>query len=459
MRRNPENPEDQQNNIFSGEHMSQNFERSIFDRFLHSQASGSIVLMLAAVTAVIWANSGYSKLYHDFSHLDIGVVFAGDTYRMGLAHWVKDGLMTLFFFVVGLEIKREVLLGELSSVRQAALPVMAALGGCIVPALIYFMFNRTGEAAAGWGVPMATDIAFALGILALLGSRVPVGLKVFLTALAIVDDLVAVLVIAIFYTHQINVPSLLWAAAFLVLFFLAVHYQARRPILYLLPAIGVWASVMVSGVHATVAGVLIAMLVPVRSVMEPQRFFQNISGYMDRLRQSGPLTRESLVSNSSQWECVERIYLTAEDMIPPGVYLERHFHSVQAFIILPLFALFAAGVTFNAEVMSAFPGSVSIGIVSGLVIGKPVGILLFSWLTIAAGGSDMPEDVRWPHLLGAGMLGGIGFTMSIFICELGFSSQVMIDDAKIGIFIASFIAGISGYFLLDRTLPGNVSAS
>jgi NhaA family Na+:H+ antiporter len=425
---------------------------SLFERFLHSQASGSIVLMLAAVTAVIWANTPWAKLYHDLSHLDIGVTFAGKTYQMGLAHWVKDGLMTLFFFVVGLEIKREVLIGELSSLRKAALPVMAAIGGCVVPALIYFYFNRTGQAAGGWGVPMATDIAFALGILALLGDRVPIGLKVFLTALAIVDDLIAVLVIAIFYTAQININALVTAAGFLGLFFLAVRFQARRPILYLFPAIGVWASIMVSGIHATVAGVLIAMLVPVKSNIEPEQFFNNIWHHIKYLHETGPLTRESLASNPRQWKAMEQIYLTTEDMIPPGIYLEKHFHTPQAFIILPLFALFSAGVTFNAEIMSAFPDSVSIGIICGLVLGKPVGILMFSCLTIMAGGADMPSGVKWPHLLGAGILGGIGFTMSIFISELAFSDSTMIDEAKIGIFIASFLAGITGYILLNMTL-------
>ena len=430
---------------------------SIFERFLHSQAAGSIVLMIAAVTAVIWANTPWAKLYHDLSHLDIGVIFAGKTYHMGLAHWIKDGLMTIFFFVVGLEIKREVLLGELSTMRKATLPVMAAIGGCAVPALIYFFFNRTGQVANGWGVPMATDIAFALGILALLGDRVPIGLKVFLTALAIVDDLIAVMVIAVFYTDQINIPALLWAAAFLGLFFLAVRFQARRPLLYLFPAIGVWASVMVSGIHATVAGVLIAMLVPVKSTIEPEVFFHNIWRHIKYLHETGPLTRESLASNTKQWKAVEQIYLTAEDMIPPGVYLEKHFHSPQAFIILPLFALFSAGVTFNAQIISAFPGSVSIGIICGLVLGKPAGILLFSWLTIMAGGADMPRGVKWLHLLGAGILGGIGFTMSIFISELAFSDVAMIDEAKIGIFIASFIAGICGYILLNATLPHNTA--
>ncbi len=433
--------------------MNNHTEKSLFERFLHSQAAGSIVLILAAITAVIWANSSWSELYNNLSHLNIGVVFAGKTYQMGLAHWVKDGLMTLFFFVVGLEIKREVILGELSSIRKAALPVMAAMGGCIVPAFIYYAFNRTGDTAAGWGIPMATDIAFALGILALLGKRVPIGLKVFLTALAIVDDLMAVLVIAVFYTAQIHFNSLVSAGIFLILFFFAVHYQARRPGLYLIPAIGVWASLMFSGIHATVAGVLIALLIPVKSTIDPGLFFDNISRHMKRLKESGPLTRDSLVFNKKQWESVEQIYLTAEDMIPPGVYLEHYFHSVQAFIVLPLFALFSAGVAFNAETLGGFPGTITLGIIFGLVIGKQAGILLFSWLAIFCRITDMPRGVKWSHLWGAGILAGIGFTMSIFISELAFSSQSMVDEAKISIFIASFLAGISGYMVLKKVLP------
>ncbi len=437
--------------------MNNNTEKSLFERFLHSQAAGSVVLILAATTAIVWANSSWAELYHNLSHLNIGIVFAGKTYQMGLAHWVKDGLMTIFFFVVGLEIKREVVLGELSSLRKATLPIMAAAGGCIVPAFIYYAFNRTGDVAAGWGIPMATDIAFALGILALFGKRVPIGLKVFLTALAIVDDLMAVVVIALFYTAQIHFNSLIAAGIFLLLFFFAVHYQARRPGLYLIPAIGVWASLMFSGIHATVAGVLIALLIPVKSVIDPHIFFDNISMHMKRLKESGPLTRDSLVFNQKQWESVEHIYLTAEDMIPPGVYLEHYFHGVQAFIILPLFALFSAGVAFNAETLADFPGTVTLGIVFGLVFGKQAGILLFSWLAIVTGMADMPRGVRWSHLWGAGILGGIGFTMSIFISELAFSSQVLVDEAKISIFIASLLAGIAGYSVLKVVLPRDKS--
>ncbi|NPA95020.1 MAG: Na+/H+ antiporter NhaA [Thermodesulfobacteria bacterium] len=433
--------------------MEQETHKSFFERFVHSQVFGSIVLIIAAVTAVVWANSPWSELYHAISHLEIGVIFAGNTYQMGLAHWVKDGLMTIFFFVVGLEIKREVLLGELSSVRKATLPVLAAVGGSVTPALIYYFFNPSGPAMSGWGIPMATDIAFALGILALLGKRVPTGLKIFLTALAIVDDLIAVLVIAIFYTAHINIKSLMLAGFFLFLFYMAVKSKSKRPFLYLFPAIGVWACFMVSGIHATIAGVIIALLIPVKSRIDPSEFLQQIKQSIDALMKSGPLTRGSLTYNKQQWQLVEEIYLAADDMIPPGIFLEKHLHPVQALFILPLFALFAAGVTINAQTLASFPGPLSLGIIVGLILGKQVGITLFSWLAIVTGIADLPKGVRWLHVWGVSVLAGIGFTMSIFISELGLGSQALIDEAKISIFIASFVAGVMGYIVLRKTLP------
>ncbi len=432
--------------------------KTFFERFVHSQASGSIILIIAAITAVIWANSRWAELYHHLAHMEIGVIFAGQTYQMGLAHWVKDGLMTIFFFVVGLEIKREILLGELSSLKKASLPVFAAVGGSLTPALLYFYFNRSGPALSGWGIPMATDIAFAIGILALLGKRVPTGLKIFLTALAIVDDLIAVLVIAIFYTSQIHIKSLIAAAIFLLLFYMAVKSKTRRPFLYLFPAIGVWAGFMFSGIHATIAGVLIALLVPVKSLIDPGEFLRQIQKGVEKLKQTGPLTRDSLTYNKQQWDLVQEIYLAADDMIPPGIFLEKHLHPVQAFIILPLFALFAAGVTINANTMSLFPGAISLGIISGLIIGKQIGIMFFSWLAIALKIADMPQGVKWLHIWGVSILAGIGFTMSIFISELGLDSHMLVNEAKISIFIASFLAGVAGYLVLRKTLPVQATA-
>ncbi len=425
--------------------------KNLFERFLHSQSSSSIVLILATLTAVIWANSPWADIYQKLSHLDIGTYFNGREYHLSLDHWVKDGLMAVFFFVVGLEIKREVLIGELSSLRSAILPVVAAIGGAIAPAVIYFLFNRAGAAADGWGIPMATDIAFALGLLALFGRRVPIGLKVFLTALAIVDDLLAVLVIAVFYTGRINLPALVLAAVFLAVLALVVRNRIRRPVCTLVLIFAVWLCVFLSGIHATIAGVLMAMIVPVRSTIEPQEFFRVIREHA-WLRES-KLTRHSLVKNRKQRQAIEQIYLAAEHLLPAGIRLEEMLHPIQAFLILPLFALFAAGVAVDSQTMAGFPGPVSLGIMAGLLLGKQAGIFGFSYLVVRSGQAALPTGVTWPQIWGVSLLGGIGFTMSIFISELAFSDAAMIADAKIAIFIASILAGILGFIVLSRVLP------
>jgi NhaA family Na+:H+ antiporter len=425
---------------------------TLFERFLHSQTSGSIVLILATVTAVAWANSPWAELYHTLSHLDIGTWFAGKQYHLSLDHWVKDGLMAIFFFVVGLEIKREILIGELSSFRKAILPVMAALGGAMIPALIYFGFNPSGPAAGGWGVPMATDIAFALGVLALFGSRVPIGLKVFLTALAIVDDLMAVIVIALFYTAEISFPALGIGAALLVLLAWCLRAYRRLYVLHLLLAFGIWLCVYLSGVHATIAGVLIAMTVPLRAHMEPQQFFTVLMEHGKRLKRAG-LTKDSLITERWQRKTLEKIYFAAQDMMPAGVFLEDQLHTIQAFFILPLFALFSAGVTIDAATLQGFPSSVSLGIILGLVLGKQVGVFLFSLVIIKIKLADMPTGVTWGQLWGASALAGIGFTMSIFISELAYTDPAMIADAKISIFIASILAAAGGFLILHKVLP------
>jgi NhaA family Na+:H+ antiporter len=433
--------------------MKRNSDHTLFERFLHSQTSGSIVLILATVTAVIWANSPWADLYHKLSHLDIGTWFAGQQYHLSLDHWVKDGLMAVFFFVVGLEIKREILIGELSSFRKAILPVMAALGGAVAPALIYFALNPAGDAARGWGVPMATDIAFALGVLALFGSRAPIGLKVFLTALAIVDDLMAVVVIAIFYTSEISLPALLTAIVLLVILAWSLRALRRLYVLHLLLAFAIWLLVYLSGVHATIAGVLIAMTVPLRAHLDPQKFFAVLLEQGKRLKRGG-LTKDSLITERWQRKTLEKIYFAAQDMMPAGVFLEDQLHTFQAFLILPLFALFSAGVTVDSATMQGLPSTVSLGIIIGLVFGKQVGVFLFSLLVIKTKFADMPTGVTWGQLWGASALAGIGFTMSIFISELAFEDPAMIADAKISIFIASILAALTGFTLLHRVLPG-----
>ena len=426
--------------------------QSQFERFLHSQTSSSIVLLLATLTAVIWANSPWADLYVKLSHLDIGTWFNGKQYHLSLDHWVKDGLMAIFFFVVGLEIKREILIGELSSLKKAALPVMAALGGCVLPALIYFFFNPAGAPSSGWGVPMATDIAFALGLLALFGKRVPLGLKVFLTALAIVDDLIAVLVIAFFYTDRISLPALGSAIFVLMLLWLIVRNRINRPLLILLLCFGVWLGVFLSGIHATIAGVLLAMIVPVKATIEPAEFFKVVKHHKAWLKES-KVTRHSMVNDKAQLRAIEQIYLAAEQMLPAGIRMEEHLHPVQAFLILPLFALFAAGVTINSETLATFPDQISLGIIAGLVLGNQIGILGFSYLMVRGKLTELPAGVNWGQLWGVSLLGGIGFTMSIFVSELAFADPAMVAEAKIAIFVASLIAALGGYIILQMTLP------
>ena len=427
-------------------------KKTVFERFFHSQTSSSIILLLATITAVVWANSAWSDLYHSLRHLDIGTYINGKQYHLTLDHWVKDGLMAIFFFVVGLEIKREILIGELSSVKKAMLPVMAALGGAIIPAAIYFAFNPSGPELSGWGIPMATDIAFALGLLAMFGKRVPIGLKVFLTALAIVDDLMAVLVIAIFYTDQINVPALLFAVFLLALLFLLIRNQPKRPICTFILIAGVWLCVFLSGIHATIAGVLLAMVVPVKATIDPKVFFDTLKQQKTWLKSTN-ITRHSMVSDREQRRAIVQIYHAAENMIPAGIHLEEYLHPIQAFLILPIFALFAAGVTIDGSTFVGFPDSISLGIMAGLLLGKQAGIFGFSLLVIKSGVADMPAGVNWGQIWGVSLLGGIGFTMSIFISELAFIDPAIIEEAKIAIFIASILAGILGFLVLQKTLP------
>ena len=427
-------------------------QKNIFERFLHSQSGGSIVLILATLTAVIWANSPWADYYRQLSHLEIGTTFNGTTYHLGLDHWVKDGLMAIFFFVVGLEIKREILVGELSSIRKALLPVGAAVGGALVPALIYFSLNPSGASQAGWGVPMATDIAFALGILALFGKRVPLGLKIFLTALAIVDDLLAVVVIALFYTEQLSLLALGAAAVQLMILALLVRNHVRRPLLRLLLIIGVWLVVFLSGVHATIAGVLLALVVPVQATLDPAEFFATLRHHKSWLKQSS-LTRSSVVADRKQRQAIAEIYLAAERMIPAGIYLEERLHPIQAFLILPLFALFAAGVVVDSSTLAHFPGRAGLGIILGLVIGKQIGVFGGCLLLVKTGLAGLPDRVTWPQIWGVSILSGIGFTMSIFIGELAFDDPALLSEAKIAIFLASIIAGIGGFLILNAILP------
>ncbi len=425
---------------------------SMFQRFFHWEAAGSIVLLAATIVALTWANSPWADSYFKLTKTYLGISLGDHTFKMSLQHWVNDALMVVFFFVVGLEIKREMVLGQLSSFKQAIVPVMAAAGGMIVPATIYVAFNVGGPGSHGWGVPMATDIAFALGILALFGSRAPISLKVFLTALAIADDLGAVLVIALFYTEKIRFAPLIVAVVFLFLMGVASKAGVRRIGVWTTLILGVWIAVFASGVHATVAGILVALMVPVRSRVNPKKFFETMDKNISFLKQSD-LSEDSMVDDESQMVALEDLYKTSGAMAPSGLYLERYLHLPQAFIVLPLFALFNAGVPLGEGILETISNSISMGIILGLVVGKQVGILLFTWLAVRFSGSGMLPGVTWPQIWGASCLAGVGFTMSLFVSELAFNDPELVTEAKIGILIASVVAGVLGYLILQRTLP------
>ena len=424
-------------------------------RFASIPSSSGIVLLAVTVVALVWANSPWAASYHHLWESPVGVTLGSWVVNTTLHHLINDGLMVVFFFLVGLEIKREFIAGELRSAKTAALPMVAALGGMVVPALIYFSLNAGQPSARGWGVPMATDIAFALGVLALFGTRAPVGLKVFLAALAIVDDLGAVLVIALFYSTGLDWGALGVAGALLLLAILANLAGVRRPWAYALIGGALWAAVASSGVHATVAGVLLALTIPVRTRVDEAAFMTGARDALADFERAAANTANdpdlTALSNAEHHEAIEELETLAEHAQPPLIRMEHALHGVVAFGIMPIFALANAGVSISGDAVGLTIASpVAPGIVLGLLVGKPVGIFLFSWAAVRLRVAALPTGVAWPMIAGAGMLGGIGFTMALFIAGLAFTSAAMLDVAKLGVFAASALAGIAGYLMLGR---------
>lgn len=423
-----------------------------FQEFARIEASGGILLLVCTVVALAWANSPWAGTYFSLWQTKLTVGFGEFVLSKPLLLWINDGLMAIFFFVVGLEIKREVLVGELDSVRKAALPMAAALGGVIVPASIYITINAGTPGSSGWGIPMATDIAFALGVLALLGQRVPLALNVFLTALAIVDDIVAVLVIALFYTAQISWVSLAIGAGFLVALVAVNWAGARHPLVYALLGIGLWLAFLKSGVHATVAGVLLAMTIPSRARINTDEFLAQSRAVLDEFERAGE-SGQSVLTNADRQDALHALETTCERVAAPMQRLEHALHPWVTFAIMPVFALANAGVALGGDLSAALTNSISLGIIVGLVVGKQAGISLFSWLAVKSRLATRPDEVTWQHVYGASWLGGIGFTMSLFIAGLAFGDSPLLDSAKIGILAASLMAGVIGWFILNRTPP------
>jgi NhaA family Na+:H+ antiporter len=418
-----------------------------FQDFADKQSSGGILLIAVTAVALVWANSPWGESYAALWHTKLTVGVGDASISKDLTHWINDGLMAVFFLVVGLEIKREVLVGELSSVRGAALPIAAALGGAMVPAAIYLAINAGAEGSAGWGIPMATDIAFALGVLTLLGDKAPVAIKVFLTALAIVDDIVAVLVIALFYTSEISWGALGIGGIFLVALIVANLIGVGRTLVYALLGIGLWLCFLLSGVHATIAGVLLALTVPAISFINPGAFLERSRYVLDRFEKAGA-KGENVLSNEERQAALHALNHAAYKLEPPLHELEHTLHPWVVFAIMPLFALANAGVQLGGGIADALTNPVALGIVAGLVVGKQLGITLFAWLAVKSGVSELPEGIRWRHVYGAGWLAGIGFTMSLFISDLAFSDGWLVDAAKLGILVASLIAGVVGWVIL-----------
>jgi Na+:H+ antiporter, NhaA family len=418
-----------------------------FQDFAHKQSSSGILLIMATVVALVWANSPWAESYAALWHTNLTVGVGDFSISKDLTHWINDGLMAVFFLVVGLEIKREILVGELSSIRNATLPVAAAVGGAVVPATIYLTINAGTEGSAGWGIPMATDIAFALGVLALLGQRAPAGLKVFLTALAIVDDIVAVLVIAFFYTSDISWGALGVGVAFLAALVVANLLGVGKTLVYAVLGIGLWLCFLLSGVHATIAGVLLALTVPTSSFMNPTAFLERVRYILDRFEKAGE-KGENVLTNEERQAALHALNHAAYKLEPPLHELEHALHPWVVFAIMPLFALANAGVPLGGAILETLTSPVALGIVVGLVVGKQLGITLFAWLAVRSGISELPGDINWRHVYGAGWLAGIGFTMSLFITDLAFSDGSLVDAAKLGILVASLIAGVVGWTIL-----------
>jgi NhaA family Na+:H+ antiporter len=379
-----------------------------FKRFFNSEATCGAILICCVAISLIIANSPLGEGYAKLLSYQLGIEAAGLRYPVLL--WINDGLMAIFFLLIGLEIKRELVEGELSSVKKAVLPVFAACGGAIIPAIIFSIFNRNLATESGWGIPMATDIAFALGVLALLGKRVPPTLKIFLAALAIVDDLIAIIVIAIFYSGSLEWNNLLYAGALLVLLAVFNRFRVKSLWLYLVPGLFIWYFIHHSGVHATIAGVATAFMLPTTPGSDPS-----------------PLER-----------------------------LEHILHKPVNFLIMPLFALANTDINFSSAAGELINGPLGWGIIVGLIVGKPVGIALSSWLTVKLKLGTLPARAGWKHIIGLGLLGGIGFTMSIFIALLSFNDASLQNASKVAILIASTLSGVAGFVFLRKT---NVRAS
>lgn len=421
---------------------------SPFEQFLRRTTAGGIVLIITTVVTLCLATVLGEEVIHHFWERPF-TISAGDRFKLELSwgHWVNDGLMAFFFLLVGLELKREILVGELSSLKDAALPAIAAIGGMVVPALIYAAFNAGLPTASGWGVPMATDIAFAVGILVLLAWRIPKNLIIFLTGLAIADDLGAVLVIALFYSANLDLQSLGAAAALLVVLSLFNRAGIRNPLPYAIVGVLLWCAVYSSGIHATFAGILLAVTIPARPAYTPAHFERRVDELQSAFRadRRDTQTRDDPLSNYRMASIAEAMERSAVAVQSPLQRIEHSLTPWVTFVIIPIFALSNAGIDLGSVAWAqALSNNVTMGVLAGLVFGKFVGITLFSWIAVRLRLARLPSDVQWKHVMGAACLAGIGFTMSIFIAQLAFPNPAIVEQAKLGILLGSAISAAIG---------------
>jgi Na+:H+ antiporter, NhaA family len=431
---------------------------SPLEDFIHRQTTSAILLMLCAVMALCLANSRWDEAYHHLLEMSFTIGFENILLSMSLHHWINDGLMAIFFFVVGLELKREILVGELADPKQALLPIIAAIGGMLMPAVIYMAFNPQGHTFNGWGIPMATDIAFALGTLALLGNRIPKSLLTFLVALAIVDDLGAVIVIALFYTESLDLTAL--AAVFLLLgCLISLNLGGiRYPLPYLIFGMFLWLAMLKSGVHATLAGIFLAFSIPMRPKYDPHRFLFHATNMVTQIKEAYN-KEKNIIKNDEMRSRLTALSDGVNLVQAPAQVLEHKMHLPSAYLIIPIFSLANAGIPLDwTSLGSSIMNPVSFGIIAGLIVGKLIGVAGFTWVAVRLGLCKLPEGLNFNHIVGAGLMAGIGFTMSIFIAELGFAHHP--EDllmAKTGILLASLIAGLSGYFWLFLSSKNNAN--
>lgn len=419
--------------------------------FIKLETASSIILFAFSILAVIWANSSYGYIYEDLWHHEFTIGFADTSFHLSkpLILWINDGLMAIFFFVIGLEVKREILVGELTTLRKASLPIFAAIGGMAFPVLIFMLLNKDELGAEGWGIPMATDIAFTLGILKLLGKRVPLGLKIFLTAFAIVDDIGAVLVIAIFYSANIQWDLIAYALLiFSVVAFLS-YKQIYSKYFYFVMGFVVWLLFLKSGIHPTIAGILMAFTIPIQRKVDLRAYFKAVTKQLNLFKEES--SHDGKLMNHEQLQAVDSIEVISEHIQSPLQHLEHTLHGWVSYIIMPIFALANAGVILSLDGLEN-TSHIAINIALALVVGNTVGILFMSVLAIKLKWADLPKGVNLKQLLGVSLLGGLGFTMSLFIVNLAYTNESFIAASKMGVIVGSLIAGTLGYVILRLTL-------